>query len=116
MFLSIFLNPHQLDEPRVLPRVPPYQRGEADDEGEHPGGQDEQLGPLGRHDVGVGDGVRDGDVAVQADHHQVEDGGGARPHVHSQPDGAPDVAKDPKAEDLQEGEGTSFFGPFIPQK
>lgn len=37
------------------------------------------------HDVGVGDGVGDGDVAVHADHHQVQDGGGAGPHVHRQP-------------------------------
>ena len=42
----------------------------------------------------------DGDVPIQADGHQVEDGRRAHPHVHGQPDGAPDVAEDPNVEDL----------------
>ena len=52
---------------------------------EHPRGQDEHLGALGGHDVGVGDGVGDGNVSVHGDDDQVQDGGGAGPHVHRQP-------------------------------
>ena len=73
----------------VGPVVPANQRREADDKAEDPGPQYQQLGPLGGHDVGVRDGVGDCDVPVEADHHQVQDGGGAHPHVHSKPNGAP---------------------------
>ena len=38
--------------------------------------------PLAGHDVGVCDGVGDGDVAVHGDNDEVEDARGARPHVH----------------------------------
>ena len=75
----------------VCPVVPSHQRGEADDEAQDPGPQDEELGPLGGHDVGVGDGVGHCDVPVEADDHQVEDRGRAHPHVHGQPDGAPNL-------------------------
>lgn len=80
--------------------VPTDQRRETDDEAEDPAGQDEKLGPLGGHDVGVCDGVGHRDVAVQADCDEVQDGGRAHPHVHGQPDGAPNVTKDPDIEHL----------------
>ena len=67
---------------------------------EHPGGEYEHLGALGGHYVGVGDGVRDGDVAVQADDDQMQDGGRARPDVHRQPNRAPNATKDPNAKHL----------------
>ena len=70
---------------------------------EHPRGQDEHLGALGGHYVGVGDGVGDGDVAVEADDDEVEDGGRTGPDVDRQPDGAPDAAEEPDAEDLVHG-------------
>ena len=41
--------------------------------------------PLAGHDVGVGDGVGDGDVSVHADDDEVEDAGGAGPDVHTEP-------------------------------
>ncbi len=87
---------------RVRARVPPDQRGEADKEAHDPGEDNEQLGAEGSHEVWVGDRVGDGDESVQADDHQVQDGGGARPDVHGQPDGAPHVAKQPQPEDLND--------------
>ena len=43
------------------------------------------FSPLAGHDVGVGDGVSHGDVAIHRDDHQVEDARGAGPHVHWEP-------------------------------
>lgn len=65
--------------------LPSNQGWEADDEGQDPGGGNEQLGASGGHDVGIGDGVGHSDVAVQGDHHQMQDGGRACPDVYSQP-------------------------------
>ena len=60
----------------------------------------DNVSPLASHDVGVGDGVGDCDVSVHADDDEVEDGGGAGPHVHTQPDEAEVPAKYPSVHHL----------------
>ena len=57
--------------------------------------------PLAGHDVGVGDGVGDGDVSVHGDDDEVEDAGGAGPHVHRQPHEAQLLPKHPAVHHLQ---------------
>ena len=57
--------------------------------------------PLAGHDVGVGDGVGDGDVSVHGDDDQVEDAGGAGPHVHRQPHEAQLLPEHPAVHNLQ---------------
>ena len=47
------------------------------------------------HDAWVLDWMCDCYVSVHADGHQVEDGGGARPHIHRQPDEAEMLAEYP---------------------
>ena len=44
-----------------------------------------KIKPFASHDVGVSDWVGDGNVSVHADDDQVEDAGGAGPHVHTEP-------------------------------
>ena len=51
--------------------------------------------PIMSHDAWVLDRMCDCYVSVHADGHQVEDGGGARPHVHRQPDEAQLLAEYP---------------------
>lgn len=81
--------------------LPPDQRREADHKGQHPQPGDERLGPPGGHDARVGDGTRDGDVAIERDRAQVQDGRGAHPDVDGEPHAAPHVTEDPY---LSEGE------------
>lgn len=50
-----------------------------------------------------GDGSGDGQIAVQADGAQVEDGGGAHPDVDGQPYRAPELAENPQVEHLHRG-------------
>jgi len=83
--------------------VPTDQWRKADDERQDPSSENQQLCPLRRHDVRVRDGVRHGDVAVEADNHQVQNGGRAHPDVDRQPDGTPDGAEEPEAEDFVHG-------------
>ena len=45
----------------------------------------------------------DGQVSVEADGAQVEDGSCAHPHVNGQPDGAPDLTENPQIEHFQGG-------------
>ena len=59
-----------------------------------------KIKPFASHDVGVGDWVGDGNVSVHADDDQVEDAGGAGPHVHTEPDEAEVPAKDPSVHHL----------------
>lgn len=66
--------------------VAEYQkRRHADEPGEQPDGADAGPGPSRRAPDAVGQGSRDGQVAVDGDHAQVEDGGGARGNVHGHP-------------------------------
>ena len=56
--------------------------------------------PLSCHDVVVGDWVGDGNVSVHGDDDQVENAGGARPHVHGKPDEAEVASEDPCVQHL----------------
>ena len=56
--------------------------------------------PLSCHDVWVCDGMSDCDVSVHGDDDQVQDAGGAGPHVHGKPDEAEVAAEDPCVQDL----------------
>lgn len=86
-----------------LPVVPADQRREADDEAEEPHDGEQHLGPQRRHDGRVRHGPRDGQVPVQADGAQVQNGRGAHPDVDGEPHGAPDLAEDPQVEHLERG-------------
>ena len=70
---------------RLRPVVETKHDGEADGEREGPAEQDDDLGWPGVVPVlTVEDGRGDGQEPVQADGHQVEDGGGGADHVHGQ--------------------------------
>ena len=56
--------------------------------------------PGGCHDIGIGDGVGDGDVSVHADGDEVQDGGGAGPDIHGQPDEAEVAPEHPAVDNL----------------
>ena len=86
-----------IDEAESAALVPANQRREADDERQHPDADDEQARPARRHDGRVLDRATDGDVAVEADGAQVEDGSGAQPDVDCQPDATPQCAERPVA-------------------
>ncbi len=65
--------------------APPENRRETDGGRADPDERDEQQGATRRHLAGIGDRVGDGPVAIQRDHGQVEDGGGARQDVYWMP-------------------------------
>lgn len=83
--------------------VPTDQRRKTDDKAENPSSEDQKFGSLWGHDVGVGDGVRDGNVPVKTDDDQMEDGRRTHPYVDREPDGAPDVAEQPQVKNLVHG-------------
>ena len=47
------------------------------------------------HDIRIGDWVGDCNVSVHTDSHEVEDGGGAGPDIHGQPEEAEVAPKHP---------------------
>lgn len=50
------------------------------------------------HDAGVGDWTRHGDITIQRNGTQIENGSGAHPDVQCQPHVAPDVTEYPDLE------------------
>lgn len=87
--------------PIDLAVVPSDQRRETNDETEEPNDGQKYFGAGRCHDRWVGDGPRDGQVAIQTDGAQVEDGGGAHPDVDGQPDGAPNFTENPHVQHFQ---------------
>lgn len=73
----------------------PNQRRKADREAEHPDETDKELRAAHGHDAGVLHWTGHGDVAVEGDGAQVQDGSGAHPHIHGEPAFAPETAEDP---------------------
>lgn len=78
------------------------QGGERDAGGEAPDEDHPDDHPLGGALDAVLERFGDGVVAVDADHAQVEDGGGAAEDVEADPEVADDLAEDPAALDLVE--------------
>lgn len=83
--------------------VPADQRWETNDETQEPDDGQKNLGPERRHDGGIGNGPGDGQVAIQADGAQIQDGSRAHPDVDGQPDGAPNLTENPHVQHFQRG-------------
>ena len=75
--------------------APPGDSREADSSRTRPDESDEGDGPGGGHLPRIGDGIRDGPVAVKGDDGEIEDGGGACEDVEGVPDVTPFAAKHP---------------------
>jgi len=86
--------------PPGISAVPADQRRKADDKRQDPDSNDEQFGARRRHEAGVADRATDGDVAIDADRHQVVDGRCAHPDVDGQPDATPRLAERPVMQHL----------------
>ena len=83
--------------------VPAHQGREADEEAEEPDDGQQDLGPPRGHDRRIGHWASHGQIAVQGDGAQVQNGRRAHPHVDGQPDRAPDLAEDPHVEHFERG-------------
>lgn len=81
----------------AIPRSsPPHNGRKANGAGADPYSGYQSGRSLDRHPHGIAEGIRDGPVAVEWDHAQIQYGGGAEEHVQGPPDVAPVRAKEPR--------------------